>query len=326
MTPTPKLDLLRNAQLLVRLHDLIRSEQGASDKADQIRDELDTCWTRLDVDEKALIRGLSSDLHSLGRTGPPAAYSGAITEKVNEEFASQNWSEAIELLRTNDDAVDPAVGAYLRGLYWAHCELPDVVLLCLQDARRLDPVNLLYEFVELTACVQAGRAAEVAPRAQDIVSQSDDWVRVLAAAEVLFVWADELSPQAAVPIHCQAIAAARRGLALHGSSVFAADSSDERWKFHRVNANLNLALSCEQLGETSAALQACEDALRINPNDFNALMLYGWLKYPDYPTTERRVFCGRMRQTLISRRLEAHVTTGKAGGVRVSAFTPRTIA
>ena len=309
MTTTPNPDLLKHVQLLILLHELIRAGQGDCSEADAIRDQLDTYWIRLNQREKELVRGLSSDLHTLGRLILSDEYDDVFVQEVGQAIVEEKWLEAISLLRTNDSNLSPIMGSYFRGLYWAAVKLFNAAILFFQDATRLNPA---YEVFVLTAHVQAGRAAAVAPRAQEIVSQRNDWVLVLAAAEVLFVWADELPPQAAAPIHRQAIAAARRGLALQGSSAFAADSSDERWKFHRVNTNLNLALSCEQLGETSDALQACEDALRIDPNDFNALMLYGWLRYPEYPTTERGVFRGRMRQNLIPNRLETHVAMGKA--------------
>ena len=305
-------ELHSSTRLFVGLHELIRSGKADSHEADLFREQLDTFWLRLNPQEKTLARALSSDLHTVGRSVSSGGYDAAITAKVEQEFAREKWTEAIDLLRTNDSVVAPAVGAYLRGLYWAHSAFFDMAILFFQEARRLDPLSPLYEMIELTAYVQAGRAAEVASRAQRIASQSDDWVLVLAAAQILFVWADETPPQDSTPIHRQAIEAVRRGLALAGNSAFAADPLDTQWKFHRVNANLNLSLSCEQLGDTSAALQACEDALQIDPNNSVALMLYGWLKYPGYPTDDRGVFRDRMRRTLMPTDFDTHIAIGKA--------------
>ncbi len=302
-SPTPNPDLLKHIQLLVRLHELIRAGLGDSSEADALRDQLDTCWIRLDQGEKELVRGLSTDLHTLGRSVSSGEYDDVIVLKVGQAIVEDKWPEAISLLRTKDSGVSPVTGSYFRGLYWAEVKLFDVAILFFQDAMRLDPT---YEVFVLTAHVQAGRAAEIAVRAQEIASRSDNWILVLWAAVVLFVWADEMPAEAAVAIHRQAIDAARRGLA------FVAGPSDDQWKFLRVNANLNLALSCEHLGDKSAALKACEDALRIDPNNFNALMVFGWLNYPGNRTGDRSDFRSQVRRTLIPSRIEAHVAKGKA--------------
>ena len=162
------------------------------------------------------------------------------------------------------------------------------------------------EVLLLPAHIYAGRVAEIAVRAQEIAAQSDDWNLVLQAAQVLSVWANETPAEAATAIHRQVIAAARRGLALAG------DTLDEQLKFLRIAANLILALSCKEIGDNNAALQACEDALRIDPNDFNALMLFGWLNYSGSPTTDPNIFRDCMRRNLIPSRLDAHVAIGKA--------------
>ena len=66
----PSTDYLECTRRLRRLHDLIRSGDGDSEAADQLRDEMDGLWNRMTPEERKLSRDLSADLHSLGKPMP----------------------------------------------------------------------------------------------------------------------------------------------------------------------------------------------------------------------------------------------------------------
>ena len=56
------------------------------------------------------------------------------------------------------------------------------------------------------------------------------------------------------------------------------------------SALLQTAISYEQIGETSHALDACRQVLKNTPDDRDALTLFGYLCYEDYPEDEKEGF------------------------------------
>ena len=102
-SPAPNPDLLKHVQLLVRLHELIRAGHGDSSETDALRDQLDTCWIRLDHREKELVRDLSSDLHTLGRSTSSGEYA------TNGRFRLKDFGRSISLAE---------VVAYLTSQGW----------------------------------------------------------------------------------------------------------------------------------------------------------------------------------------------------------------
>ncbi len=53
------------------------------------------------------------------------------------------------------------------------------------------------------------------------------------------------------------------------------------------------------ISDKVAAILSCERALRIDPNHFDALMLYGYLAYGEFPQAEKAAFRGQEHRKLV---------------------------
>jgi hypothetical protein len=58
----------------------------------------------------------------------------------------------------------------------------------------------------------------------------------------------------------------------------------------RVGACLHVAANYEAFGDTSSAIAACVDALQMDPNNRDALILHGWLIHDQEPEAGQKEF------------------------------------
>lgn len=282
-------------QMLLQLHQLIASGKSESEEAEDIRDEMDRPWQSLSPRQVALAEGLSEDLYSLAEDRPPVeeALDPYGIKEFRATVESDDWTNALDVLRENKNSFDPAVLAYLRGACWAHLRQPHVAIVFFEEVARLRALSADEEIWLLTCLIQAGRVRDAIPRALEIARAESNPLLLLKAAEVLFVEAGNSMHEQNESRHRSAIAAAERGLDLARSLA-----QDETLEVMRLSTYLHLALSHEELGETDSAREACEKALKLAPNNLDALLLFGYLHHGDYPKSDRLEFRQRFHQRL----------------------------
>lgn len=150
--------------LLLRLHDLIVAGQGEDSEADELRELMDDPWARLDMDQVALMRGLSADLYGVGaaRIRGPAPPASAQSELM-ASLGARDWLRALEMLRLHPGICAPAESAALRGEIWRDLGCADVAARFFEDSARLAGVRAPWVRAPAAAPQQHGNPA---PRRQ----------------------------------------------------------------------------------------------------------------------------------------------------------------
>lgn len=283
-------------RLLLRLHELIAAGKGDTDEADELRDEMDSQWRRLDAQRLALADGLSADLYTIGidRESPDTEPDEADGKRFTDAVQREDWRLVLDLLREIESDLPPNQVAGERGYCWAYLSQPDVALVFLREKQRFEPFDVSEEVMRLTCLIQANRLDEAAARAREIAEDESEPALLLKAAEVLFVKASQSASAENDSLRQVAIDASRRGLELGE-----AESRDEVFESLRLGAHLHLALSYDALGQRDEAGRWCEKALRLNPSHFDALMLFGYLAYGEYPQSEKPAFRGDEHRRLV---------------------------
>lgn len=107
--------------LLIELHRKMKSGDGESDAAYQLRDKMDDYWSLVDDDEIARLNGISADLYTLEPNSPiqhnvELSHYGAIASQLNETRNRQNWENALTIMRQFPEEIGLARATMLRGI------------------------------------------------------------------------------------------------------------------------------------------------------------------------------------------------------------------
>jgi tetratricopeptide (TPR) repeat protein len=284
--------------LLIDLHELIATDQGDSDEADALRDRMDSPWQRLSAKQRSLVDGLSADLYSLGstRAAPAAPLDSATDHEMARAAAEDRWELVLDIVRRNEGRIPVRNVAYLRGVSWAHLGEPVAAIKFLKEAARLQSLAPDEEVWLLTCMIAAEQWAEAVPRARDIARTTADPVSLLQAAEVLFAAATYRGADVE-SLLSEAMIVAERGLAAAGSA-----SDDDLLKAMRAGALLHMALTYDHRGDRRTAIQACRQALALDPERRTALELFGFLSYDAYPANQREPFRHRIQREVATSR------------------------
>lgn len=218
-------------------------------------------------------------------------------DEVRALVAKCDWDALLKLIGEHESTLQRRDVAYARGICWAHLGIPNVAIEFLNEAARLRSLSANEESLLLTCYVQADRAAEVIGRAQEIRANPQHPVLLLKAAEIFSLTAEELSLENATKYRQAAIDCAESAVASPMETSFASDSQE----FHSIilSGLLHLALNYEQMGNRDKAVEACRKALKISPEDLDALMLYGFLVFENFPDASRTDFIQGRRDHFI---------------------------
>ncbi|MFT5322209.1 MAG: tetratricopeptide (TPR) repeat protein [Planctomycetaceae bacterium] len=281
--------LSRYVELLLPLHRLIASGEGDSEAADELRDQMDEPWMHLGSAEITLTKGLSADLHTLGREciEPEGVVDTSETAAFNHAVDSQNWPQALAILRRNQEKFPQGEASIFRGQFWACMDLPAAAIPFFEDVARLRPLETSEEQLFLVCAVLAGQARDFVSRAREILDRTPDARRLLMASEVLFKAAAESESEEFLR---EAISAAERGL-----NAIPNDGDSPVGNHDLLSAHVNLALGYDLLGESSRARQVCDDAIKLAPDDPNLRDLQSFLRNPDFPPAQKSSYRNRLQ-------------------------------
>ena len=164
-------------RLLVNLDALMEVGQGEEPEADALRDEMDTPWRYLSVEETEMIRGLSVDLYENWErpdnsistpTGPAESQQ---IEETKKAFATGDWLQALTLLRQVSRFLQATEVAYMRARCWLELGVPDNAVAFLRHATKHEPVNQNYRWLLLDALIRAERLDEAKQEAATILAK-----------------------------------------------------------------------------------------------------------------------------------------------------------
>lgn len=143
------------AELTVRLHRLIRSGQGSSPAADELRDEMDVVGAEVGRDEMQLLQRLSGDLYEIGRH-EPVPPPPSTEPRVSQEIAWNSPAHLLEMLRQRDCRVPQQLRMHLRGSVWDVLGVRDAAIAFNAEALRLAPDSALFRYERLMDLHQLG--------------------------------------------------------------------------------------------------------------------------------------------------------------------------
>jgi len=140
--------------LLHRLHALIQAGKGDDGEADEVRDEMDAPWNGMDSEEILRVRGISSDLYTLGPDSPirHSERERYITDAMSARLAplvlSRSWNRVLDELREFSGEISWDLAAQYRAEAYAKLGEGDVAKKFLAEAWRLNPQLPDLQFVD----------------------------------------------------------------------------------------------------------------------------------------------------------------------------------
>jgi len=254
----------RSLELLQQHHQFMEHQDGESDAAELVRDEIHDRWTELSEDEQSFLWGLSSDLYMLENceVSDPATTEIPSEELLRKEIATalsrQDWLQVLRLLRKNPAVLARPQVAYLRASAYDRLEHLDIAIEFLRYAVTAEPENFDYRYPLVEMLVRSNRLHDALDLAEaHLANQQSPPDLRMQAASVLFLSTGTLPIDEARSVAQRAIVELRRALAQADGDI---DLS-----FHRAYAYFVVGQCSELLGDSEAAESAYESSTRIVP-------------------------------------------------------------
>jgi len=267
------------AALLLELHYLMEQGKSETDEANEVRDRMEANWEKLDDVKRARIRGLSADLYSLGDDSPIVHPPGSHvrTERASKELTEaelrEDWDSQLEFLRINPDEVGADLAAYIRGFCWTKLGLREVGMLFLEraagnDAKFRPPIIIWM--------IEAGREAEAIELCRDVFNmmRQFDPVRVFTIASACSIIATRIAKSKEEQLEWidRVIQATEYGQSEYPNWQYPSDLDYLRSPGAR-HMYETLAWCYLVKGDLAKTRRACNEALKLAPDDRNLKML-----------------------------------------------------
>ncbi len=159
------------------LRDMLRIygyyDQGKFDsvEAEDLRDAMEAPWYELSEREQKRIRGLTLDLNSIR---DPKRNAVETDDRGRERLIAATemkergeFDEALDLLRTSQDVIDPASISFLRGQIWTEFNVDEVAAEFLRDAWQIENRKkpFLTTYLQVLSRVNLDEAKQIASAA-----------------------------------------------------------------------------------------------------------------------------------------------------------------
>jgi tetratricopeptide (TPR) repeat protein len=270
---------LQHIRGLHRLHALTLINQDDSPEADEVRDGLDLTWYNLSETEQARIKGLSEDLYSISDPPqeplPPNPQVLRKLTEASEARVSEKWDLALSILRRWSRHIDTALLSYLRGGLWQEAGDDATATLFFEHATRLNPTHDPYRVRYLLSVnnFDHDKAFELSKEILDNDASQPPSIVVMASGIALESVRKNgvtfsISPSFLIPKLENALAR------LQNEDPENMISSDPIYL-----ANILLSQCYDLAGNLRAAIRSLDQALAVDPNDWNLLLYRGLLRY-----------------------------------------------
>ncbi len=243
---------------------------------EQKEEELNGLWAELDDAQKQRLWGLSADLYTLrdqekwvDSDWPPMSEE-ELGRAQAEAFHAEEWDRLLELLRRPPRFRPRPTVDYMRAQAWREMGHPEVALLFLDNATRLDPANAMYAEVALGCLMAVQDWPEILRRCDFYVQNSATPPRLLfRAADALRAYADQSGTQR---FYRESIKAVDEGVARSSQSNSPENAAA---LLASAPAYATKGLCLLQLGEAEASLKVLDDAVAKFPHKTQFLFLRG---------------------------------------------------
>ena len=247
-------------------------------------------------EDQVRVRGLSADLYSIGAEFSSSPVSDkSVVEQLLQLIETGEFRMALDVCRENRSSISAPELAFARGLCWLRLNQPHVAVEFLREAVRLSPGEPTFEATLLVALHKAGLSEELKRRTQQHASPSANPVLALLSAQLGYSDAQDLADHERRARYLELLATADRAIDL------AKEAKADRVLEQLLGAvYLCVAMIHGELGQREAARQACLDALRVNPDNKNAVMLLGWLDFEQFPESRYSHIGDKIRNLTLS--------------------------
>jgi len=176
-----------SVDLLLRLHELMKTGKGDTEDADELRDRSVRPWYEMSEEEQELVRGLSADLYSIGveSQGSPLEIESTYYQRLLKD---EHWSEALDFLRANETQIPTHAVAHQRGYCWSQLGFPQAAFPFFGEAARLAPDEPFILSCYLQSSLEVNRVKDALSIARKIIEKSKGTTtELLIALQVLGV-------------------------------------------------------------------------------------------------------------------------------------------
>lgn len=270
------------ADLLIQLHQLIR-ENRDNDDADAIRDKMDEPWRHLSSYEIAMIRGLSSDLHSLRNSDKHNGHVSAQTASMIAECARRgDFQKMLHILRENESALPADYVAHWRGVGWADMGFLSIARAFFQRALQISPTSPFHLYMLMRLLIELRDVELLLPLAQKATAYESDAMLLYAASIAFMLEATRQEPHLREAEYRKVIETVEK------ANQALKTTPELRTACDAVIANIYRSLCYDQLDRADEAIRSCEFALKIDPNNRHALQVRAVLTRGSNPDASRQ--------------------------------------
>ena len=287
--PSPLSELVPRT---VQLHYLIAAGKCDSDEADAVRDEMDTPWLRATEREREIASGLSEDLNGLtmGRRSPVGSREENLG-RFRYAFESESWYAAIDAIRDEEPRLPPGLANLLRGICWSYASFPEAGEVFLSALARVEaPADWRIPLWRIANFLHARRISEAATAGQEAVELTEDRDTLRMALVAIAARADELTGDEHINLHRQAIAIGESLLAGEAIGV-----PDNEQRSQIVSVLISLALSYIAINQMDRAVDLCNRAVSLDPDNTYGHLLHAWLTREQSPQNANSEFGRSLR-------------------------------
>ena len=267
--------------MLRQLHTFNASNDLDSPAADDIREKMDAEWKKLSIEERLMLRGLSSDLYSF--TDEEIVRSdvyfneASLMQAAQREYESGDWVSLMETLRAISKKFPRAVIAYMRGRCWSEIGRPEPAYWFFDLAHQLDPSQQNYELLALDAMFRSSRRQEAIDKARVILKSPESRPHVVFGAAKMM---SEIARQLPKPQADELYVEIAKSLRVNLDRVAHEHTLNNIISSLVLAARLNLAIAYERLGETDKAQNEYDRAVADYPGSdemivARAMFLFG---------------------------------------------------
>lgn len=254
--------------LLVELHMEMRAARGEDERADELRQEMDTLWHMLTAEEHAIFADLSEDLYILegNRRIEPLADGEALDSVLRElssAFRNVDFLRVLALLRKLPIALQ-AHHIFVMGRCWDSQGLSRAAVCFYDFANEAEP-NAITELTALQALLRGEFFEEAVARAKAIEDRPGvSPMLILQAAVVLYRASKEVDE------------ASKRRM-LERVTVLVENAGDDPATLNSVRAMGFVAagFAYDYFGDTARALTSFERAVAADPSSWPPLLVRG---------------------------------------------------
>lgn len=260
-------------RLLLELHQLIANDRGDSEAADRVRDQMDGPWRKLTPQEIQVLRGLSSDLYSLGANREfSGKISTALDLRIRDSSKAGDLTRTLETIRTYEDELAPVYVAHWRGVCWADLGFLNVAVKFFSEACRLDSEQEFHTYLLIRAMLFSGDLSKAVAISTKILVTGNMAELIYIAATAVFLGTLSLNAERRISSYraiIDAVEKANRKLSTNSPLVARRDAAI---------ANIWLSISYDQLEMPQQALASARFALQCDPSSATAAKLAGQLE------------------------------------------------